>query len=156
MDRQANNRERHDDPDAMVSENIAAAPPRDAVRWPQAELLIGAGACVGVPARWLLSVWLPTQGGFPVATLLTNLLGCLVIGLLQTLFLERRGVSPRLQLLLVVGLLGGFTTFSTFSVETVQLITAGRGDVAILYQLASLGGGLGAVLLGRALATWRR
>lgn len=151
--------EQHEQP--VASEAQAGAPMRSGwTRLPPAELAVGGGAILGVCARWLITTltaqYLPTS--FPLATLLINLLGCLLIGLLQTLFLERIVARPLLQLALVVGLLGGFTTFSTFSVETVQLLQAGQIGVALLYQTLSLAGGLGAVLLGRALAlaAWRR
>lgn len=122
-------------------------------RVPRSELAIGAGAILGVTARWLIGMLLPlAQTGFPLATLITNLLGCLLIGVLQALFLELVPVRRELQLFLVVGLLGSFTTFSTFSVETVQLIQSGQIETALLYQALSLAGGLILALTSRSLA----
>lgn len=94
---------------------------------------------------------LGTQLGFttwPWATLVINLVGCFGIGIVQTLFFKLGVLSRTLQLLLAVGVLGGFTTFSTFSVETLRLLQAGRGTAACLYQAISLMGGILAVLLG--------
>lgn len=125
-------------------------------RWPRLEAAIAAGAICGVGARYLLGtliggLW---SGRLPLATLLINLLGCLLIGLVQTLALELIAMPRELQVLLAVGLLGGFTTFSSFSVETVQLLRQGALLTALAYQMLSLGSGLPAVVLGSALARW--
>lgn len=132
----------------------------------RAEVMVGAGAIIGVIARYtitnLAKQTLP--GPFPIGTLLINLTGCLIIGVMQTLFLELMTVRREAQLFVSVGLCGGFTTFSTFSVETVQLIRHGHAWVALGYQASSLAGGILAVVAGIALAhiahirleRWRR
>jgi CrcB protein len=119
----------------------------------RAEALVGAGAIVGVLGRFaigeLAKHYLP--GPLPLGTVLINLLGCLVIGIVQTLFLDLAAIRREPQLLLAVGFCGGFTTFSTFSVETVQLLQAGHVGPALAYGALSLAGGLAAVLLGVAI-----
>ena len=113
-------------------------------------LIIAAGAILGVLARFLIGEWSKTHLAldFPLGTLIINLAGCLLIGIVQTLFFELRAMRRQLQLFLAVGLLGGFTTFSTFSVETVRLLQAGRVTTALAYQALSLVGGLAAVVIG--------
>ncbi len=114
------------------------------------EMLVGVGAIVGVLGRFAIGElarrYLP--GPLPVGTLLVNLLGCLAIGVVQTLFLDLGAIRRELQLLLSAGFCGGFTTFSTFSLETMQLLQAGQVGPALAYQALSLAGGLAAVLLG--------
>lgn len=115
-------------------------------------LLIGLGGFVGANARYWLGAWL--DGRFlpmPWPTFVINALGSLLIGIVV-------GSSPRegWRLLVAVGLLGGFTTFSTFSLEAFTLLEAGERGQALLYVLASVV--VGVVLagvgmtLGRALA----
>lgn len=70
--------------------------------------------------------------GFPYGTLAANVLGCLAMGVLYVLFLERLAVSPELRAALLVGLLGAFTTFSTFSIETLVLVENGEHVRALL------------------------
>ncbi len=116
----------------------------------RADVVIGVGAVIGVITRFTISnlarQHLP--GTFPFGTLMINLAGCLVIGMMQTLFLELVAVRREVQLFVSVGFCGGFTTFSTFSVETVLLIQAGHALRAGVYQGVSLIGGLIAVMLG--------
>ncbi|MCZ7651940.1 MAG: CrcB family protein [Thermoanaerobaculia bacterium] len=91
--------------------------------------------------------------GLPLGTLAVNLSGCLAIGLLAGLF-EQRLASPGLRLFLLVGVLGGFTTFSTFGLETQRLLEEGSLALAAANAGLSLGGGLLGVLLGLALGRW--
>lgn len=120
----------------------------------RAEVMVGAGAIIGVIARFTITNLAKQTfpGPFPIGTLLINLLGCLVIGVMQTLFLELMTVRREAQLFVSVGLCGGFTTFSTLSVETIQLIRHGHAWKALGYQAISLVGGLLAVVAGIALA----
>lgn len=113
-------------------------------------LVIAAGAILGVLARFLVGEWSKDHLalGFPVGTLIVNLSGCLLIGVVQTVFLELRVLRREMQIFLVVGVLGGFTTFSTFSVETLRLLQTGSIAQAIAYQTFSLAGGIAAVALG--------
>ncbi|HEY0607161.1 MAG TPA: fluoride efflux transporter CrcB [Herpetosiphonaceae bacterium] len=110
-------------------------------------LIVAAGAILGVLARFGAGEWSKAHSGldFPLGTLIINLIGCLLIGGVQTIFLELRLIRREIQLFLAVGLLGGFTTFSTFSMETVRLLQAGRVTAAITYQALSLVGSMAAV-----------
>ena len=119
-------------------------------------LLVGIGGFVGAVARYVVSgaVQQHADGTFPAGTLAVNVLGCGAIGGLMALVEEGGALSPDLRLLLLVGLLGSFTTFSTFGHETLALLR--EGDLPL--SVANVGGnvvlGLLAVFAGRALARW--
>jgi len=86
-------------------------------------LAIGLGAALGAWLRYGLSLWLnPVHGSVPMGTLAANLLGGYVIGLALAFFASRPELSPQWRLFVVTGLLGGLTTFSTFSAEVVDLL----------------------------------
>ena len=114
-------------------------------------LLVGFGGFLGAIARWKLGGWLlhlTVQEKFPYATFAVNVAGCLVIGVLAGLA-ERHALSgPGARLFLFTGLLGGFTTFSAFGMETVFLLRRGEPWIAVLYVVASVLAGLAAVWLG--------
>ncbi|MFZ6029198.1 MAG: fluoride efflux transporter CrcB [Chloroflexota bacterium] len=118
---------------------------------------ISLGAVIGANCRYWLGNWAARQFGtaFPYGTLLINLTGSLVIGLLMEVAVERFAVEPRLRALLVVGFLGSYTTFSSYAYEGVALILNGRYALGGLYLLgSSLLGGLavlGGIALGRML-----
>ena len=113
-------------------------------------LLVGVGSFFGGIARYLIS--LAMKGStFPWATMTANIVGCLLIGLLWATF-NRVNASSQLNLLLAVGFCGGFTTFSTFSKESLCLLQAGNYFTFILYALGSVVLGIVAVALGYALA----
>jgi CrcB protein len=117
-------------------------------------LLVGAGGFVGSILRYAVSGLahrlLPATL-FPVGTLAVNVLGCLGVGLLHGLFTSRGLIGPDTRLFLMIGLLGGFTTFSTFGLETLTL----AGDAESLKAMANIAlnvvAGLAAVWLGHAL-----
>ena len=113
-------------------------------------LWVGLGGFVGSVGRYLLSL-LPVRGPFPLATLLTNLLGAVLIGLVVGLA-GRAGLEERLLLFLKTGVCGGFTTFSTFSLETWQLAQQGRPLLGAAYAAASVLLCLAGVALGGLLA----
>jgi CrcB protein len=112
-------------------------------------LFAALGGALGALARWGVSSSLPhARGTWPWATLLVNLTGCLVIGALLAVLLARFPHSPWLRPFLAVGVLGGYTTYSTFAVDVVQLTRAGHGPLAAAYLLASVVGGVLAVVVG--------
>jgi CrcB protein len=112
-------------------------------------LLAALGGALGALARWAVTTALPhTPGAWPWATLVVNLTGCLAIGALLAVLLARFPSSPWLRPFLAVGVLGGYTTYSTFAVDVVQLARSDRGLLAVAYVLASVLGGLFAVILG--------
>jgi len=116
-------------------------------------LAIGSGGFAGAIARYLLSHWAHRvlKLAFPVGTLLVNLLGCFLIGLLVTLIETRQVFSPAVRLLLITGFLGSLTTFSTFGFETVELVRVGSYGAALLNALANVILGVAAVMLARAI-----
>jgi CrcB protein len=117
-------------------------------------LLVGAGGFLGSVLRYLLGSWVQTVfgGRFPLGTLAVNVLGCFVIGLLMGMAESRSVLSPEWRLFAVVGLLGGFTTFSAFSYDTVELWRGVTSLAAVLNVTASVGLGLTATWLGLTLA----
>lgn len=103
--------------------------------------LSGAAGCV---LRYLLITWSARLGAapFPAGTVLVNMLGCLAIGFVAPLLLEAAEPLERMRLAIVVGFLGGFTTFSAFAWETLHLANARRFDLALLNVGLSNGLGL--------------
>ena len=113
---------------------------------------IALGGAAGSVFRYLLSRWIGQPDGLPFGILLINLSGTLALGLVATLFLERIGVSDNLRLAITVGLLGGFTTFSTVWLDTLHLLNGGRWFWALANLVVSATGGLAAAWLGQQLA----
>jgi len=122
--------------------------------------LVGAGGFLGSVLRYIVSGYVQQSSGsvgFPYGTLAVNVIGCFVIGALSALA-ENRGVfTTEARLFVFVGILGGFTTFSTFSNETMNFLREGDNLRALANVAAQLILGLGAVWLGRSLVTaiWR-
>lgn len=107
------------------------------------------GGALGALARWGVTEALPhSPGAWPWATLLVNLTGCLLIGILLAVLLGRFPAHPWLRPFLATGVLGGWTTYSTFAVDTVQLADAGAWGAAAGYVIASILGGAMAVAGG--------
>ncbi len=119
-------------------------------------LLAALGGGVGALARWGVAEALPgAPGGRPWATLTVNLLGCLLIGALLAVLSVRALGGSWARPLLGVGVLGGFTTYSAFALDVVHLVEAGRAVMAAGYLVASVAGGLLAVVAGaRAVLAW--
>ena len=113
-------------------------------------LLIALMGGVGSVARYGLSTLVRRHAGgsFPAGTLCVNVLGCLVAGALTAWFLARPGIRDEYRLAMTVGLLGGFTTFSAFGVETFDLLTKGHRTQALAYVAASVLLGVSAVSVG--------
>ena len=110
------------------------------------------GGAVGALGRWALAEAVPhSPAAWPWSTLLVNLAGCLLIGVLLAVLLARFPRSPWLRPLLAVGVLGGFTTFSTFAVDVVAMTREDRAPLAVAYVLASVLGGVLAVVVGLAM-----
>lgn len=114
-------------------------------------LIVGVGSFAGGALRYILSVELSKLGrlwAFPIGIMLINILGCFLIGVLYGYFKSKATTDPVLPLLLMTGVLGGFTTFSTFSFETVQLLQQNEWLKAVLYVVGSVGLGVVACYLG--------
>ena len=113
-------------------------------------LLVGLGGGIGSIARYLISVYTYKSESvtFPFATFLVNMLGCLLIGLLIGLSLRFPFFDKDMKLLLVTGFCGGYTTFSTFALENLQLIQNGHYYMMAAYVLSSVIVGLFAVYCG--------
>lgn len=113
--------------------------------------LVGAGGAVGTLARYGLTRWLPTGTGWPRGTLVANLVGALVLGVLLE-SLARRGPDTgsrrTLRLLVGTGFCGGLTTYSTLAVETVLLTKAHREGLAAGYAATSILAGVALVAVG--------
>lgn len=119
-------------------------------------LLVGMGGFVGSIARYLLGGWVQdlTRGTFPYGTLAVNVLGCFVIGALSELAEALAFLSPEQRAFIFVGVLGGFTTFSAFGNETLNLLREADWARALANVLAHVVLAIGAVWLGRATAHW--
>ena len=114
-------------------------------------LAIACGAAIGAILRWWAGLWLNTGGAaFPVGTVLVNCVGGLLIGVALVYF--ERQPNETLRLLLVTGFLGGLTTFSAFSAESLNLLQRGDWAWALVHTLAHVLGALGCAALGFRLA----
>lgn len=114
----------------------------------RALLLVGLGGLIGSMGRYLVAfVMLPlAPGGFPWGTFTVNLSGSFAIGLVMAAAVDRAWMAPDLRVLLAAGVIGGFTTMSSFSFETWALLEQGLLGLALGYVLATL--------FGCVLATW--
>ena len=119
-------------------------------------LAIGCGGFIGAILRYLAGSWIQRsfgQSGFPIGTLMVNLIGCLVIGLLGGLNETREIFSPQVRSMIFLGILGSFTTFSTFGYETLALLRDGQFLAACISTSLHLIVGLAAVWTGYTIAT---
>ena len=112
--------------------------------------LIAAGGAVGSVLRYALQglVQRGTTSGFPLGTLVVNLAGCLAIGFLMATFTGPKLIREEYRIGIIVGILGGFTTFSTFGWETFSLINDREFSFAALYVILSCGLGIFGVWAG--------
>lgn len=123
-------------------------------RWPAAEradvlLAIALGGAIGSLARYGLSLAFPfARGEFPLPTLLANVVGCVLIGALMAAITEATSPHRLLRPFFGVGVLGGFTTFSTYVVDAIDTTAAGGVTVALLYGLGTVLASIVAVISG--------
>ena len=117
---------------------------------------IGAGGAFGSVARYLLDGWVQrlVPGSFPLGILVVNVLGSFAIGLVMTLLEARGALDSTLRLGLVAGVLGGFTTYSSFNYQTLELLRARDWSGGLLNLASTVGGCLLAGLAGLAAGRW--
>jgi CrcB protein len=115
---------------------------------------VAVGGSLGAAARYLVSIWAADRFGaaFPYGTLIANVAGCFVIGAFMTLTTERIIVSPHWRLLVSVGFIGGLTTFSSLSYETLKLLEDAQAAMAFYNLLINVTAGFFATWLGISLA----
>lgn len=116
-------------------------------------LLVGLGGAVGAMLRYGMSM-IPVKSEFPFMTLLINFLGAVIIGILAALSIKQTLLTSDSLLLLKTGVCGGFTTFSTFSLEAVTLLEQHKTGLGITYIAASILLCLLGVLLGKSAVHW--
>lgn len=122
---------------------------------PDVLVAIACGGAIGTTLRAGLGQLSPVASPqFPATTLGINLVGSFALGLIVVVLVERFGPAPRLQPFLTTGILGGFTTFSTFTVDSVQLVRHDRIGTALEYVAVSTIVGVAAALVGIAAGRW--
>ena len=104
-----------------------------------AVIAVGVGAAIGAWVRWMLSTWFnPVVPALPLGTLAANLVGGYLVGIAVAYFAANASLAPEWRLFCITGFLGGLTTFSTFSAESVQLLMAAQYGSAFLHAAAHL------------------
>ncbi|MCL0081547.1 fluoride efflux transporter CrcB, partial [Peptococcaceae bacterium] len=118
-----------------------------------AYLYVGLGGILGSISRYIISLLIipVNQIPFPWDTLIVNLLGCYLLSFLASLQLNRLKISAHLRSAILIGFIGSFTTFSTFSVEIMHLLNSSQYITVVIYSAVSLAGGL--ILAGLGLLT---
>jgi CrcB protein len=116
-------------------------------------LLVALGGAVGSVFRYLIgaAALMVFPKSFPIGTLLVNIVGAFIIGVLSEFAYKVTPIDSSLYVFITIGILGGFTTFSSFSLESVNMLEAGRVVAGVAYILASVMLSLGGVLLGKML-----
>jgi fluoride exporter len=114
------------------------------------QLAVALGGALGALARYLVDRFIEARevGLFPWGTFTINVSGCVVVGAVVSALVDRHHTPAWLRIGLVMGVLGGYTTFSTFSQETFDLFREGRGGIALIYSVASVAFGVCAVFVG--------
>ncbi|WFR96910.1 fluoride efflux transporter CrcB [Rhizobium tumorigenes] len=117
-------------------------------------LLVAFGGAIGSVLRYYVGIWNFRIGGpaFPWGTLTVNVVGSFIIGIFAEVIARKYGGSDNLRLLLMTGLVGGFTTFSAFSLDTIALAERGDVGLALLYVFVSVGVSLCTVFAGLSVA----
>ena len=116
-------------------------------------LAVGAGGFMGSTLRYLISlIPLNETTSFPIKTFIINIVGCVIIGIIAASVSKNVEMNPQMLLFLKVGLCGGFTTFSTFALETADLMKAGNMCIAFLYVVLSVLVGITVIFLVEYLA----
>ena len=117
-------------------------------------LIVGTGSFIGGAMRYLLSTLMKSVcgQGFPWGTLMVNLLGCFLFGMLFAVFGKSNATNNTLYLILTTGVCGGFTTFSTFANESVQMLQQGNTWGFVGYVATSVVAGLALIALGYGVA----
>ncbi|RME64853.1 MAG: fluoride efflux transporter CrcB [Nitrospirae bacterium] len=117
-------------------------------------LVIGLGGFIGAVARYLTSAWVGQRWGrsFPAGTFAVNIIGCLIIGFITTLFMEKFFVSAKWRAFVLIGFIGSFTTFSTFEYETAALLQDGEWFMAAMNVILSVVVGFMALKMGQFIA----
>lgn len=128
--------------------------------WPVVAV-VAVGGAIGASARYGASlIWPAAPGTFPATTLLVNVVGCAVMGVFMVLLTERRTPHPLLRPFFGTGVLGGFTTFSTYAVDIERLVEGGHAGTGLAYLgltlLAALVAVWSAAWATRRLVVWRR
>ena len=118
-------------------------------------LAVGIGGFVGAVLRYLIGL-VPIKEAtvFPIKTFIINIVGCIAIGIITVLASKNPNINPRWILFLKVGICGGFTTFSTFALETTDLMQNGHAGIAFLYVVMSVFVGV-AVIFGTEMAGFK-
>lgn len=113
-------------------------------------LFVGLGGFIGAVMRYLLGlIPINNPNGFPICTFIINIVGAFAIGIVTALAVKYSSFDPKLVLFLKTGICSGFTTFSTFSLETVELFKSGSFAVGIIYVILSVVFCVLAVMLGQ-------
>lgn len=109
-------------------------------------IAVGFGGFVGAVCRYLIGlISISEKTIFPVKTFVINIVGCIAIGIITIMASKSNTLNPNLVLFLKVGVCGGFTTFSTFALESADLIKNGNSLIALMYMLGSVLVGVGVI-----------
>lgn len=110
-------------------------------------LLVGLGGGIGSMLRYATGLLINSKH-FPYATLTVNIIGSFIIGIIVAMSIKEAGLPGQWKLFLATGICGGFTTFSAFSLENMELLQSGKPGMAIMYIMLSVVLGIGAAFLG--------